>query len=187
VRLLLDALPAVHQRLQLTLDGLGRDVFANGAHDDTARIVRKHALHERTQSLALFPIANLAADADARRERHVDEEATGHGHLRGDARALGRDRLFADLNEQLLAALQDILNLRNVTLVTAGLVEGLLALVVVIVALTGIGIDEVGGVEKRAFLGTDVDKGGLKAGQHRIDFTEVDIADHPTCVGTVDE
>ena len=55
------------------------------------------------QPLALGAVADLAAHADARREGHVDEEAAGQGDLRGDARALGGDRLLGDLDEDVLA------------------------------------------------------------------------------------
>ena len=65
---------------------------------------------------------------------------------------------------------------------------GIAVIVVVIGRLVFVfRLDQVGGVEKGALFGTDVDKGGLKSRQDRIDFPEVNIADHPTGFGTVDE
>src|SRR5206468_2666642 len=49
---------------------------------------------------------DLARDAHFGRERHVDEEPTGERDLRGDARSLGTDGFFDDLNELGLTALQ---------------------------------------------------------------------------------
>ena len=107
--------------------------------------------------------------------------------LRGDARALRGDRLLADLDEQLLAALQDILDRRRVALVALELAEALLAVVVVVVAVAVVRIDEIGRVEEGTLLGADVDERGLKAGKHCVYLAEVDVADHPAGVGTVDE
>ena len=55
-----------------------RDVFADGSDDHAAGIRRQHALHLLAQPLAFGALADLSADADAARERHVDEEPAGH-------------------------------------------------------------------------------------------------------------
>ena len=59
-----------------------------------------------------------------------------------------------------------------------GVLDGLLVLV---------RLEEVGGVEEGALLLTDVDEGRLDAGQHRLDPSEVDVADRAAMVGTVDQ
>ena len=186
VRLLLDPLPGVHQRGELALDRLGRDVLADRADDDAAGVVGKHSLDEGTQSLSFFAVADLATHADARRERHVDEEAAGHGDLRGDARALRGDRLLADLDEQLLAALEHVLDGGSVALVALQLAEALLAVIIVVVPGV-IGIDEIGGVEKGTLIGADVDERGLKARKNCVYLSEVDVAHHTAGIGAIDE
>ena len=47
--------------------------------------------------------------------------------------------------------------------------------------------DEIGRVEKGAFLGADVDEGGLDAGEHCVDPAEVNVTDHAAGVGTIDQ
>ena len=48
-------------------------------------------------------------------------------------------------------------------------------------------LEQVGGVEERALLLTDVDEGGLDTGQHRLDPAEVDVTDRAPVVGAVDQ
>ena len=98
------------ERRELALERLLRDVFADRADDHAAGIGGQNALHLLAKPLAFGALADLAADADAARERHVDEEAAGERDLRGDARALRGDRLLGDLDEDLLPALQHILD-----------------------------------------------------------------------------
>ena len=57
------------------------------------------------QALALFVGGDLARDADVVDRRHEDQEAAGQRDVGGDARAF-RDRLLGDLDEDLLARLQ---------------------------------------------------------------------------------
>ena len=59
------SLAAVAAGVEVALEGFLRDVFADGSDDDAAGIVREHAFHESTQSLAFFPVADLAAHAHA--------------------------------------------------------------------------------------------------------------------------
>ena len=42
-------------------------------------------------------------------------------------------------------------------------------------------------MEERALLGSDVDERGLNARQYCFDLSEIDVADHAACVGTVDQ
>ena len=79
----------------------------------------QHFLDLRAQPLPLLALADLPAHADALGERHVDEEAAGERDLRGDARSLRGDRLLGDLNDQVLAALQDVLNRRGLRATSA--------------------------------------------------------------------
>ena len=58
----------------------------------------------------LLPALDLAADADLRGVRHVDEEPAREGDLRGDPAALGADRLLGDLDREGLTLLEDVLD-----------------------------------------------------------------------------
>ena len=57
---------------------------------------------------ALFFAGDLARHADVIDGRHVDQEAAGQGDVRSDARALLTQRLLGNLNDNLLAFLQQI-------------------------------------------------------------------------------
>ena len=61
----------------------------------------------------LLPALDLAAHADLGGVRHVDEEPAGERDLRGDPAALGADRLLGDLDQEGLALLQDVLDVRG--------------------------------------------------------------------------
>ena len=113
MRLPLDLLPLADERRQLALEGLLGDVFADRADDDAAGVLRQDRFDLGAQSLARLALADLSAHAHSLGERHVDEEPAGHRDLRGDARALGRDRFLGDLDDQVLAALEDVLDRRR--------------------------------------------------------------------------
>src|SRR6185503_11232383 len=63
--LLPDALPLVHQRLELATERLLRRVLADGANDHAARVLRQDLLHHLAQALAFRALADLPAHADA--------------------------------------------------------------------------------------------------------------------------
>ena len=68
-------------------------------------------LHHLAQAGALLARLDLPAHAHLRRRRrHVDEEPAGDGDLRGDAGPLGADGLLGHLDQQRLAALQQVLD-----------------------------------------------------------------------------
>ena len=146
------------------------------------------------EPLALRALADLAADADARRERHVDEEAAGQGDLRGDARALGGDRLLGDLDEDAPGRASarpgsgGAFARRRASAARRRLSSLVVVIVVVVVVVRPRRrVDEIGRVEERALLGADVDERGLNAGKDCFDLAEVDVADHAAGVGAVDE
>ena len=64
MRLSFDALPLRDERRQLVLQRLLRDVLADGADDDAARILGQHVLDLRAQALPCRAVADLAAHAD---------------------------------------------------------------------------------------------------------------------------
>jgi hypothetical protein len=85
------------------------NVLADRPDDDAARLLRQHAFDELAQSLAFGALADLPADTDARGVRHVDQETTGKRYLRRDARSLRADGFLGDLDDDVLALLQDVL------------------------------------------------------------------------------
>src|SRR5256712_1607970 len=114
-RLALDLLPQPVQVIDLALAALLGQVLGDGADDPTARVLRDELRDEVAQLGTLITILDLARDADLGRERHVDQEAAGERNLRGDARSLGPDRLFDDLNELRFAALQLVADVGKAT------------------------------------------------------------------------
>lgn len=86
------------------------DAGALGAHDkaagDGAR--GRHLLDGGAQALALGLVGDALADADVRGRRHVDDVAAGQRDVRGDARALGAQRVLGDLAQDVLALADDL-------------------------------------------------------------------------------
>ena len=102
-------------------------IFRHRAHDHTANVVGKNFLHHLAKALTFAALVDFAAHAHLRREWHVDQEATGQRHLRGDPWTFGADRFFGDLHQDVLAALQQILDGADFTSATtsaAGAVVG---------------------------------------------------------------
>src|SRR5207245_11462058 len=62
---------------------------------------------------ALVAVLDFAGDADLRGERHVDQKPAGERHLRRDARSLGPDGLFDDLDELGLTLFQLVGDVRQ--------------------------------------------------------------------------
>ncbi len=177
----LDLLPRLLQRLEFALEDLARELFADGADDDAAGILRQDLTRERAQPRALFPILDLAADADVLGVRHVDEEPAGQRDLRGDAGPFGPDRLLGDLDDDTLPFLDQLLDGR----VAARLAFNLpLVLVFVLVGRSIAG--HVRDVKEGRLLGSNVHEGGLDSGQDGLDLAKVDVADDAFRVGSVD-
>jgi hypothetical protein len=94
------------------------------------------------------------------------------------------------LDEDLLTLLDHVLDGRRLRAATpATILRGLVIIAVVVVRLLRLvlRIYQVRRVEERALLGADVDEGGLNAGEYRLDFSDVDVADRPTGIGSVDQ
>ena len=98
-------------------------------------------------------------DADEVRERHEHEEAARQRDLGGDAGALGAHRVLDDLHHDLLAGLEQRLD------VAPGQV------------LEALGRDDLVDVEERVLLEADVDERRLHPGQDVRDLAQVDVAD----------
>src|SRR5262249_49469477 len=76
-----------------------------GADDEAAGGARFGAqlMQRAFQALALIVGADLARNADVFDRRHIDDVTAGQRHVRSDAGAFLADRLFGDLDDDLLA------------------------------------------------------------------------------------
>src|SRR5580658_274499 len=105
---LLDLVPEMNQEAQIGAELFVRCAFSRGADDEAARgfaaLVNENAL----EALALFVGVDLAADAHVRHSRHEDQEAAGQSDVAGDAGALLGDGLLGDLDQDLLAGLEQV-------------------------------------------------------------------------------
>jgi len=174
-----DSLAHVGSLFDADGDGVAEAVYYNGfragehvigpADDKGAGAVGLIDAVSTSQARALFTRLDLPGDADVIHGRHEDEEPPGHRHVRGQSRALGAERLLDDLHEDLLAVLQKVLDLRLLPGALPFAVLRRAALVVLVAGLELLEllerIDHLGDVQEAVPLETDVDEGGLHAGQ----------------------
>ena len=114
-------------------------------------------LEDRLQAVALV-VLEAPRDAEALAVRDVDDEAAGQRDLGREPRALRLHRVLDRLDEDLLAALDQILDLARA------------------LAALELGADDLVDVEEAVLLEADLDERGLHAGQHVVDDAEVDVA-----------
>ncbi len=157
---------------------VAEDVFLGpaarrGADDDAAgEAVRLAELaDDAAQAAALLARLDLARHADVIHRRHEDEEAPGHRDVRGEAGALGAERLLHHLDDDLLPFLQELFDLRLRAILTIALGPPLRAVAarrwlpagfVLVVACELVElvqrVDDVGDVEKAVALEAEVDE-----------------------------
>ncbi len=106
--------PDLVERVEVGDDVFLRTAGGGRADDDAAgEAVRLAKLaDDAAQPAALVARFDLAGDADVVDRRHEHEEPAGHRHVRGQARALGAERLLDDLDDDLLAFFQQLFDLR---------------------------------------------------------------------------
>src|SRR5207302_8755895 len=200
VGLALDLLPLFVQVVDLVLAALLGKVFGHGADDPPARVFGDELGDHVAKLGALIAVLDLAGDTDLRGERHVDQEPAGERHLRGDARSLGTDRFFDDLDELGLTLLQLVGDVRQAAARPApspspsattpcpavGATVPVVVLVVRIARLVFVlRFYQVGGMEEGALFGADVDEGRLYPRQDRVHGAEVDVTHRAAGVGTI--
>ena len=98
----------MHQEAQIGAELFFRRAFGRGADNESARGFAALVHQNPLEAMALFVGGDLAADAHVRDRRHEDQEAAGQRDVAGDARALLGDGLLGDLNQDLLAGLQQV-------------------------------------------------------------------------------
>src|SRR4029079_12041794 len=111
------------------------------------------------QAFAFLLVLDALRDPDVRVLRQIDQQPPGEAQLRRQPGALGPDRILDHLHEQRLTFVQDALD------------RPVLAVAVLPV------LPDVGDMQERRALETDIDECALHAGKHARDATEADVAD----------
>ena len=145
--------------LRLQSADIGADLFFRGtlcgSPDDHTGALRDHVFQDVFQPGALV-FRQLAADPGHRALRHVDQIATRQADLTRQPGPFVPDRVFADLDQDLLARLERLLDFAAA-------------------ARHAVPVD-LAGVEHGVSAFADVDKGCLHAGQHVLHPAEIDVA-----------
>src|SRR5690606_30666896 len=127
-------------------------------------------------ALALALIADLPGNPDVIDTGHQDEVSAGNGEVAGNTGALGADRFLDDLDDDLLAHPEVVVDGRPLQIL------GRLVFVTLHPQRVGI-ID----VEERIALQADVDEGRLHSRQDVFDPPLVNVSDDPLGQGTFNE
>ena len=113
-------------------------------------------LEDRLQAVALL-VLEPPRDAEALAVRDVDDEAAGQRDLGGEPRALRLHRVLDRLDEHVLPALDQVLDLAGA------------------LAALELGADDLVDEQEPVLLEADLDERGLHAGQDVVDDAEVDV------------
>ena len=159
---LLEDLVELEEVLQLALEVLALGA-RGGRADDRAAAVQVEALGGAAQALALLVVEALG-DADALAGRRVDHVAPGDGELHRQPGALGLQRVLDDLDDDLLAGLEQVGDLLAALLAAAA------------PRRLDARQDDLVDVQEPVLVEADVDEGGLEAGQDVVDLALVDVA-----------
>ncbi len=102
-----------------------------GTDDDTAAeaVLFAEFLDDAAQAIALVARVDFAGNADVIDRRHEDEKAAGQRRMRGQACTFGAQGLLGDLDDDLLAFLQELFDfrLRSPVAALAAIAAGALA------------------------------------------------------------
>src|SRR5439155_3365564 len=155
-RALLDLLPELGQEVDVTLDVLRRGAFGCGTHDDRA-IRQVQALQDVAQADALV-LVEAPRDADALALRDVDDEARRERDLRRQPGALRLHGILDRLDEQFLAAADQVLDPLSVA------------------STFELRTDDLVHVQEAVLLETDLDERRLHPREDVVDRALVDVA-----------
>ena len=162
----LDLLPDLLEEADVALDVLlGRSL--GGRADDHAALRQLDPLEDVAQTCPLV-VVEPARDADALALRDVDDEAAGQRDLGGEARALRLHRVLDRLDEDLLAAADQVLDAATVA------------------AALELGADDLVDVEEAVLLEADLDERRLHAGEDVVDDALVDVAGDRAAAGALE-
>src|SRR5205085_472780 len=109
---LVDLGPELLQILDVVLELLLAALRADRPHDQ-ARPLGPDLLDQGLEARALLALLDLPGHPDVVVPRHQDQVPAGQRDLRRDPRALGADGLLGDLDQDLLALLQRLLDARR--------------------------------------------------------------------------
>ena len=85
-------------------------VGAGGADDEADALGRVELAEDVAEAAAVFVAFDLARDADAAERRHEHQVAAGDADVGGERRPFGADAFLDDLDEDFVAALEDVLD-----------------------------------------------------------------------------
>ena len=149
--------------MQLALEVRALGAVRRGA-DDRAAAAEVEAADLLAQPLALLVVEALG-DADALARRGVDHVAAGDRQLHRQARALRLQRVLDDLDDDLLAGLEQVGDLLAALLAAAA------------PRRLDAGQHDLVDVQEAVLVEADVDERRLEAGQDVVDLALVDVAD----------
>ena len=153
----------LEQVLHLALEVRALGAVRRGA-DDRAAAAEVELLGLLAQALALL-VLEPARDADALAGGRVDHVAAGDRELHRQPRALGLQRVLDDLDDDLLAGLEQVGDARAGSVPRPRL------------HLLDARQHDLVDVQEAVLVEADVDERGLQAGQDVVDLALVDVAD----------
>ena len=169
--LALDLLPELDQGRQVSVEGGLVHLLAGGADDEPHALGHGELAGELLELLTLFLVLDLAADPPGGIGGHQHEETTGEGDLGRQGWPLAPHRVPGDLDDDVAAALDHLLDARS------SLLAGLL--------VVGVRDDVVARQEPLA-LDADLHEAGIQAALHVGDLALVYVALDQVAAGGVD-
>ncbi|MNO90501.1 hypothetical protein D3C76_820230 [compost metagenome] len=164
-----DLFPQAAQVANVLQDLFGAGAFGGSAQDEAAGVLDVLAVHATAdhllEAITLGFVFDLEGNTDMAAARHVHQVARRDRQLRGQAGALGADRVLGHLYHQRLAFMHqrgDVFYRRAFAL------------------------GNFRGMDEGSPLQADVDERRLHAGQHAYHFALVDIADDAAALGALD-
>src|SRR5207248_4690519 len=161
----LDRLPQALEEHEVALDVLLGRALGRGADDDAA-VLHVQLLEDVLQALALV-VLEPPRHAETFALRDEDDEAAGQRDLRRQACALRLHRVLHRLDEDRLAAADQVLDAAAV-------------------AALELGADDLVDVEEAVLLEADLDERGLHPGKDVVDGAEIDVPGDRAAVRTLE-
>src|SRR5205823_2376798 len=166
-RLRLDRLPQLHQELEIEADVVGGCALGGGADDDAA-LLGGDRLDDVAEAVALV-LVEAARDAEALAARDVDDEAARERDLGGEPRALRLHRVLDRLDEDFLAAADQV---GDAAAARAAAFE--------------LGADDLVDEQEAVLLEPDLDERGLHSREDVVDDALVDVPRDRAALGALE-